>query len=212
MVMLRATDYNSANLEGGAPHRIPTLTQSRRGVLRRVAALVATVACCGLVAAAWERSEHQPRRIGHPEGLKAVAERVASAQHEIENFQRFALNALVLPLIDDTEPPRWTRSGMHWICDGRGRVVVDGKPVAEGELVPAKPFTVRWDLHRCPPFNGGELLADGALELHVTPDGSNLRAYIASSSLSLETPAGRFELSIPAPDRFAAGKSADATR
>ena len=210
--MLRATDYNSANLDRGAAHKIRTLIRSRRAVLRRMGALVATLACCGLVAASWERSEHRPRRVGHPGGLKAVAERVASAQHEIENFQQFALNALVLPLIDDTEPPRWTSSGMHWICDGRGRVVVDGKPVPEGELVPARPFTVRWDLHRCPPFNGGELLADGELELHVTPDGSNLRAYIASSTLSLETPAGRFELPVTTPDRFAAGKSSDATR
>lgn len=212
MVMLRTTNDNSANLARGPARRIRTSIQSQPGALRRIGVLAVTLACCVLVAAAWERSEHRPRRIGHPEGEKAIAERVVSSQDAIDNFQQFAFNALVLPLIDDTVPPRWTLQGMHWICDGRGKVTVDGKPVTEGALVPAGPFNVRWDLHRCPPLSGAELLADGELEFHVTPNGSDLSGHVAAASMSLDTPAGRFQLPSAAHDRFAAGKAADAAR
>ena len=213
MVMLRATDYNSANLDRGVAPKIRTLIASRHGALRRAGAFAVTLACCGLVAAAWERSEHRPRHIGHPAGAKAVAERVASAQHAIANFQQFAANALVLPLIDDTQPLRWTRSGIHWICEGRGKVAIDGEPLIEGAPIPTGRFSVRWDLHRCAPFAGGELLVDGEVELDVTHNGADFHGHIASSSLSLETPAGRFHLPVSsADDRVATGSAAQLAR
>jgi hypothetical protein len=101
-----------------------------------------------------------------------------STGRALETLQRFAANALVLPLIDDTDPPRWSDHMIDWICDGRGRVTIDGRPLPDGEPVGTSPFSVRWDLERCAPFAGSEFLLEGVVELTVSLDGADFTAQI----------------------------------
>ena len=42
---------------------------------------------------------------------------------------RFALNALLVPLLDDSVPPRWTDVALEHICGPGTRVLIDGKPL-----------------------------------------------------------------------------------
>ena len=112
------------------------------------------------------------------------------SEHAIRTFQRFAFNALVLPLIDDTEPPpRWSRHAIDWICDGRGDVTVNGQPLIDGAFVPPT-FTVRWKLERCAPLAGAELLVDGEISFDVSRD-KGLRAHMVKHTLTADTLTGR---------------------
>ncbi|MGH6623546.1 MAG: hypothetical protein ACREBN_06215 [Burkholderiaceae bacterium] len=124
----------------------------------------------------------------------------ASYVRATRRLEQFALNVLVFPLIDDTEPPRWTRHGVDWICDGRGEVAIDGRPLVEGELIPIGQFTIHWALQRCAPFSSdpfgnADLIVEGVVELVVSHDGSSLHGRIAAPSLWIETPTGRRRLS-----------------
>lgn len=195
MIMLRATDDNSANSNSAkAACLIRTRTIRPLEVRRHFGVVAVTLVCCGLVVAACKSPEDRPSRIGGIAPAIAAPELVTSSDHALRTFQRFAINALVFPLIDDTEPPRWTRHATDWICDGRGEVAIDGKPLVEGEPVPIGVFSVRWNLQRCPPLSGAELLIDGEIALTVSHEGTDLHAHIAAPTLWVETPAGRRRL------------------
>jgi hypothetical protein len=112
------------------------------------------------------------------------------SQHAIRTFQRFAFNALVLPLIDDAEPPRWSRHAIDWICDGLGDVNVNGQPLIDGAPVPAR-FTVSWKLERCAPLAGAELLVDGQISFEVSRDDMGLRADMVEHTLTADTLTGK---------------------
>ncbi len=45
-----------------------------------------------------------------------------------DDLYRFALNALLAPLLDDTEPPRWTDAAIDFSRDPGTNVMVDGEP------------------------------------------------------------------------------------
>ena len=120
-----------------------------------------------------------PKRTNWESGLPS--------QHAIRTFQRFAFNGLVLPLIDDAEPPRWTRHAIDWICDGRGDVKVNGEPMVDGALVP-RMFTVGWKLqHALPSLAPNVRRRDLVCRLARR---HRLRAHMVKHTLTAQTPIG----------------------
>jgi len=49
------------------------------------------------------------------------------------DFSQFALNALLVPLLDDAEQPRWTDIAVDLSCGPATWVDVDGKPLVPGQ-------------------------------------------------------------------------------
>lgn len=192
MAMLGSVDDNSANpTRSEEPCPAPTPVLAYLELRRRVRVVAGTLMLLGFVAAAgWQPPDPVASPVKDIEPAKAEQPSVTSRDETLQTFQRFAVNALVLPLIDDTVPPRWSKHALNWICDGRGKVNIDGAPLREGEPVPAS-FSVRWDLERCAPFDGADLFIFGEVELVVSYDGAELRAQIIAPNLWLETPSGR---------------------
>src|SRR5688572_7078598 len=81
-----------------------------------------------------------------------------------EPFTRFALNALLVPLLDEQPRPHWTDAGMRFFCGPDTRVDVDGAPLVPGAPVPAGAFTVRWHIDRCWPLNLAAFELSGEVE------------------------------------------------
>lgn len=107
-------------------------------------------------------------------------------------FRQFALNALVAPLIDDAEAgaARWTDVALDFACDPSTRVLVDGKPMVSGNLVPTKAFSIRWDMNHCDLMGPGTPLS-GGVDILVSHDGSDLTALVVPDRLQVYGPRGR---------------------
>ena len=158
-------------------------------LVRRCAGVAAALVGLTLMTVAWDDPAHP---VSHPQAAvqnQTNWEPDFLSQHAIRTFQRFAFNALVLPLIDDTEPPRWSRHAIDWICDGRGEVTVNGQPLVDGLFVPAT-STVRWKLERCAPLAGAELLIDGEISFDVSRNDMGLRADAVNHTLTADTLTG----------------------
>jgi hypothetical protein len=81
-------------------------------------------------------------------------------------LRRYALNALLVPLLDDSSPPRWTDPAWSMNCAGASAVFIDGRPLVPGERVPPLSFRMRWHMTDCRPLSDTEAF-DGEVELHV---------------------------------------------
>jgi len=106
-------------------------------------------------------------------------------------FYRFALNALLAPLLDDTEPPRWTDAAIDFSCDTGTSVMVDGEPLVVGKLIPAKAFTVRWNMDRCTPMGPESVELSGGVELLVFHEDAGLSAMVMPDRLRVDSHMGR---------------------
>ncbi|MEO5845947.1 MAG: hypothetical protein ABIQ33_14035 [Caldimonas sp.] len=73
------------------------------------------------------------------------------ATEEVADFKAFALNALLVPLLDDDEPPRWADPTSAFDCND-GSVTLEGARLAPREPVPDPPFTLHWHLVDCTPL------------------------------------------------------------
>lgn len=105
-------------------------------------------------------------------------------------LSRFALNALLAPLIDDDIPPRWTDAALHHLCGPATRVEIDGKPLEPGARVPATAFTVRWSIDECWPFDAASIVLTGIAELLVFHEDTGLSAVVNAQRLILWSPGG----------------------
>lgn len=83
------------------------------------------------------------------------------------DLYRFALNAFLVPLLDDSAPPRWTDVAMEFACGPGTTVMVDGDPMVAGQPIPVKAFTVRWMMDRCSPLGRESVELSGGVELVV---------------------------------------------
>ena len=63
-------------------------------------------------------------------------------------FKVFALNALLIPVLDDDVPSRWTEPFALMSCVG-STLTIDGKPVIPGSRVPSASFLMRWSMNQC---------------------------------------------------------------
>jgi hypothetical protein len=119
-----------------------------------------------------------------------------------QDFSQFALNALLVPLLDDAEQPRWTDIAVDLSCGPATWVDVDGKPLVPGAGVPATAFTVRWNMDRCRPLSPAVEMS-GVVELLVFHDDTGLSAVVDAQRLAIAGAKGTGRLGAP----FAASMS-----
>jgi len=119
----------------------------------------------------------------------------------VAEFKNYALNALLIPLLDDGAPPRWldpfttTVLSMAIDCAGAG-VSIDGHPLIPSTPVPARAFTLRWNMDHCVILNGRTSLT-GVVELLVFHDGDRYTASVHPIGLRVLSDLGDEAMSEP---------------
>ena len=113
------------------------------------------------------------------------------------DLYRFALNALLVPLLDDDIPPRWTYSAIDFSCLPGTSVMVAGKPMVEGKQIPPTAFTVSWNMDHCSPLGRESVELTGRVELLVTRVGDVLKATVIPTGLRVDSHMGRARLHGP---------------
>lgn len=107
------------------------------------------------------------------------------------DLYRFALNAFLVPLLDDAAPPRWTNAAVEFACGPETTVTVDGEPMVFGQPIPVKAFTVRWMMDRCSPMGQESVELSGGVELVVHRKGAGLSAVVKPDHLRIDSHMGR---------------------
>lgn len=172
------------------PLRMGRLRLSRQALatglaLAAIAAVVLRLQA--LTSTAAEVDRQPPARIAaqplpRPAPQPALAIHTTTAEG-VALLRRYALNALLLPLLDDAEPPRWSLAAIDLTCGPGTRVLVDGRPLQPGTPVPAAPFRVQWQMDGCHPLGADALALDGGVLLTVYPAGSRLQAQVQPQHL-----------------------------
>lgn len=122
-------------------------------------------------------------------------------------FSRFALNALLVPLLDDNDPPQWTDVALHHFCGPATRVEINGQPLVPGTAVPATAFTVRWHIDQCWPLDYGAFELSGHVDLLVFHEDTGLSAVVSAQRLRISTAKGSGQMSAPFAASMATGVS-----
>lgn len=96
------------------------------------------------------------------------------------HMRQFALNALLIPLLegDEDHPPRWRDVELTMPCLMPSGAMVDGAPVAPGDEVLSSSFSVQWKLNQCMPFGPGGPALTGLAELDVFGDDHGISARV----------------------------------
>jgi hypothetical protein len=112
--------------------------------------------------------------VGPPQQAVATPGEAALRTH----FERYVLNALLVPVLDDEALPlRFGDPSLRMACGTGAGVEVDGQPLRPGAAQTHR-FTLRWRLDRCLPFGLDGPLLDGLAELHVQREGAGLKAHV----------------------------------
>ena len=136
-----------------------------------------------------------------------------SLDHPITGqFQRHALNALLVPLLDDAEPPRWTDVALRYSCGPATRVEIDGQPLVPGAAVPAVRFTVRWHIDQCWPLGYAAMELSGNVDLRVHPEAAGLSAVVNARHLRIATAKGSGSVGAPFAAAMELGGNASASQ
>ena len=111
----------------------------------------------------------------------------AAADGEVAQlFQRFALNALLVPALDDAEQPAlWADPERTMPCDVPARAWVDGQPLQPGREQSGRAFTLRWQLQDCWPLGIDGPHLSGSAELDVFRDDDGLSAIVHLQGLKV---------------------------
>lgn len=107
------------------------------------------------------------------------------------DLYRFALNALLVPLLDDAEPRQWTDVAINFSCDPGTRVMVDGEVMVPGKRIPATTFTVRWVMDNCAPMGRESVALSGGVALRVFHEQDGLSALVIPEGLRIESHMGQ---------------------
>jgi hypothetical protein len=126
--------------------------------------------------AAIQPRQSHPTALHHPEGADASM------------FKVFALNALLIPVLDDDVPSRWTEPFTLMSCMG-STLTIDGKPVIPGSRVPAASFLMRWSMNHCTAL-GEAFVMSGTVDLLVFHDGDSYSAVVQPTNLRLDSSSG----------------------
>ena len=103
------------------------------------------------------------------------------------DLYKFALNAFLVPLLDDNIPPKWTYVAMDFMCDVGTTVMVDGEPMVSGKPIPVKTFTVRWEMDHCLPFGRDSVELIGIVEMVVVRSAKGLSATVMPIELRVDS-------------------------
>lgn len=178
-----------------SPSALPDTALSRDSGLRFWLRYPAAVAfLLGLAFAMFYPTDQTPPEpkpaLTTPNQLNAIARNALPDAPLPVDLYRFALNALLVPLLDDAEPLRWTDVAIDFSCDPGTIVLVDGEPLVAGRLIPATAFTVRWDMDRCAPM-GEAVELSGSVELAVFHEDAGLSAIVMPARLRVDSHMGR---------------------
>lgn len=102
-------------------------------------------------------------------------------------LQRFALNALLVPVLDEGQPARFTRTFGAMRCGAGTQAWVNGKPMRGGAPVPSQAFTLRWKLVDCRPMNRNESY-DGDVSMTVYHEDGGYSSTVVPVGLRVTTP------------------------
>lgn len=123
-------------------------------------------------------------------------EPMPDAQMPVDLY-KFALNAFLAPLLDDSVPPKWTYVGIDFMCDAGTTVMVDGEPMVSGKNIPSQAFALRWEMDRCVPFGRGSVELTGDVELVVVRSAKGLSAILTPIGLRVDSFNGRTRMRGP---------------
>lgn len=123
---------------------------------------------------------------------KSMASAVRTSQASptsaiVREFSTFALNALLLPLLDDDVPARWADPSISVDCYG-ARVTIDGDRLDVGAPVPST-FMLRWHMDGCMPL-GTDIELSGDVDLMVQTEASGYRASVRPKGFRITTTHG----------------------
>ncbi len=107
-----------------------------------------------------------PRTTAAPskEAPLAVADGITSI------LGRYAVNLLVLTLLDDADLPRFTMAAMPLMCGDDSGVSIDGHRVVDGVEAPLGSFVLQWRLRGYCPYGAAGPLLDGDIDVMVLRD------------------------------------------
>lgn len=102
-------------------------------------------------------------------------------------FQRYALNALLVPALDEAEHPAlWADPERTMPCaDTPAQAWVDGRPLQAGREQSGRAFTLRWQLQDCWPLGMEGPHLSGSAELDVFRDDDGLTAIVRLQDLTV---------------------------
>lgn len=123
------------------------------------------------------------------------------------DFHRRALNALLVPLMDDDEPPRWTDTWMNFECGPATQVMVNGKPLIARKRIPPVAFSVRWDMDGCTPLGQEAMELSGRVELLVFHEDEGLSAIVTPTRFRVDSYLGQTTLQGPFTAQMSLDKS-----
>ena len=99
---------------------------------------------------------------------------------EIANdVRRFAMNALLVPVLDEEGTPvRWHDPSLAVPCQPGTQVLVNGRPIEPDSEVIEPEFSVRWTMQACLPFGAGGPELTGGAEVVVVRDDGGVSAMV----------------------------------
>ena len=92
---------------------------------------------------------------------------------------RFAVNALLVPVLDeDGAPARWHDPSLAVACQPGSQVFVNGRPIEPRSEVIGQEFSVLWTMQACLPFGAGGPELTGAAEVVAFRDDGGLSTIV----------------------------------
>jgi len=134
----------------------------------------------------WDRRDESPAAIPPRQAGGTALHHLEGADASM--FKVFALNALLIPVLDDDVPSRWTEPFALMSCISSA-LAIDGKPVVPGSRVPATSFSMRWSLNQCTAL-GEAFVMSGTVDLLVFHDGDSYSAVVQPTNLRLDSSSG----------------------
>jgi len=126
-----------------------------------------------------------------PAGTRAAAVSAAElpAYDPAAGLRARAAALFVHPFVDDSEPARFTEANRTLACADHSDIMVNGRPLIEGDLVPPGAFVMQWDMDLyCPYGISGPLLNGRADVLVFRDDEQGLQALLRPVSLDVLEP------------------------
>ena len=134
----------------------------------------------------WDRRDESPAAIPPRQAGGTALHHLEGADASM--FKVFALNALLIPVLDDDVPSRWTEPFALMSCVG-STLTIDGKPVIPGSRVPSASFLMRWSMNQCTAL-GEAFVMSGTVDLLVFHDGDSYSAVVQPTNLRLDSSSG----------------------
>ena len=140
-----------------------------------------------------------------PAWRSAPIEPPATASELETQWRQRALNALLVPLLDDSFPPHWAEPTIVTPCTNGSNVSLEGAPIPYRAPLGAGPLVIRWKLVDCWPLGFDAWGLDGGIEMTVVVGEERLLAQVRPRDLIAKTQAGRQHLSAPFQSELALG-------